>query len=376
MPDILIYHFLFDSRVGGNHVYVRALQDAMSDEYKSKIVTNGKGEMSNLALFKIRHIWRPLYFLELIINSIFILVLFLFGKIQRNNVLFHVHGGASLSPIFSALLLRIPVVWTIHETIPSYRPMVFVGLFLLKFCNHRVIVVANSSKYIYAGLHDAYCIPSSVNVNFWNGNLDLRSESALAWDGSSNYLKIEPIRFLAVGNINPIKGFDFLINSLSKFKEPWTLKIVGSPLDTHQDYFLLIKNLANDVMTQRKDCKIDLIGWREDIEIRALLAGCDIFVLTSISEACPICLLEAMSMGCYCLASNVGDVSVMLKDYKDSCVFLPNDENAFLRCLQNLDLAALKVRSHTKGDYQYDISHYSHTSIARSYENIYLALIK
>lgn len=376
MNNTLIYHFILDYRIGGNHIYVDTLKNALSEAYQSKIVTNGRGGMTDIALINIRHLWRPLYFLELLINAFLILILCLFGKIPRHNILFHVHGGASLSPIFSALLLRIPVIWTIHETIPVYSPLVSVGLYLLKFCNHRLIVVANASKDYYPGLLGAQCIPSAIDINFWSRDQVSGSESSFAWRNSIQPLKGEPIRFLAVGNINPIKGFDLLIKTLSEFREPWTLKIVGSPLDTHEDYYLKLKNLANKVMLERNDCLINFLGWQNNIQIRALLAGCDIFVLTSVSEACPICLLEAMSMRCYCLAANVGDVVDILKLYKASRVFIPNDANKFLSCLEGVDMTWLRAHPQGEGEPPYDISPYSRSAMANSYERVYRDLMQ
>ena len=40
---------------------------------------------------------------------------------------------------------------------------------------------------------------------------------------------------------------------------------------------------------------------------------CDVFVLPSRSEACPLALLEAMAAGCVCIATDVGDVREILE---------------------------------------------------------------
>jgi glycosyltransferase involved in cell wall biosynthesis len=57
------------------------------------------------------------------------------------------------------------------------------------------------------------------------------------------------------------------------------------------------------------------------------MAACDAFVLPSRSEACPIALLEAMSMGCVCIAADVGAVREMLPAELQDLVFEAGDSS-------------------------------------------------
>lgn len=55
-----------------------------------------------------------------------------------------------------------------------------------------------------------------------------------------------------------------------------------------------------------------LLGQRYDVP--RLLAACDVYVLHSAEEAFPNALLQAMSCGCLCVATDVGDVKHILPD--------------------------------------------------------------
>jgi len=58
--------------------------------------------------------------------------------------------------------------------------------------------------------------------------------------------------------------------------------------------------------------QVSLIGERQDVP--ALLAACDLFVLSSVSEGMPISILEAMAAGRATVATDVGGVRELVRD--------------------------------------------------------------
>ncbi len=315
-----VYHFILDHRVGGPHVYVDTLRKALEREVKSIIVTTGRGPMTDITLPNLRHFWTPLYILEIIVNVLLLIGLVLSGRIERRGVIFNVHGSANLAPILAARVVGIPVVWHFHETTLRFSRLVAIGKWLLDGHSHALVVVANKAKAVY-GLENAEFIPAAVDTAFWSRDM-VSEEESVSCDWTASLDKCEqPFKMLAVGNLNPLKGLDILLDALSEIDGPWHLKVVGAELATHREFAECLYKQADEIMLLKKGCFIEFLGWREKTQVRALLASSDIFVLPSRSEACPIALLEAMAMGCRCVAADVGDVNIIMKNYSDGRSF-------------------------------------------------------
>lgn len=305
---------MLDHRIGGPHIYVDTLRKVLKGKVESIVVTTGRGAMTDMALLNLRHFWVPLYALEIIANVLLLVCMVLFGRIKRRAVIFNVHGGANLAPVLAARIGGIPVVWSFHEITPQFRTLVALGRWFLKGHPHTLVTVANKAKEIYR-LEDAVLIPAAVDTSFWSrdevSEVDLDACGWLNLDESGE----RPFRMLAVGNLNPLKGMDILLDAIAAVDGPWHLKIVGAILNTHREYAAMLYRRAQQISSAKKGCVIDFLGWQEKIQVRTLLANTDVFVLPSRSEACPIALLEAMAMGCHCIAADVGDVSRMTESY-------------------------------------------------------------
>ncbi|GJQ50610.1 MAG: glycosyl transferase [Candidatus Kuenenia stuttgartiensis] len=111
---------------------------------------------------------------------------------------------------------------------------------------------------------------------------------------------------LAVGRFVPEKGFHDLIDAFDKLTtanprlltEKWKLVIVG--MADHEDkYSLDLKNKAS------QSSNIILTGFLTGEPLRELYSHAGLFVLPSYYEGLPIVLLEAMSYGLSCIASDI-----------------------------------------------------------------------
>ena len=311
------------------HTLIRC---ARPKSVESVVVTTKRGEMTDVALFNFRHFWVPLYLLEVLVNSLFLIFLIAFGSISRKSAVFHVHGAANIAPIIAARLVGVPVVWNFHETTPEFGRLVRFGLVVLRGHPHELVVVASKSKDVYE-LGNAELVPVAIDEGFWSRELvGSEREEHCMWHGGEG-AREERLRILAVGNLNPLKGMDILLEAVGKLDRLFHVKIIGAELDTHQEYADDLYRLAGDIVAAKQGCEIEFLGWKDKKAIRALLASCDVFVLPSRSEACPTVLLEAMAMDCVCIASDVGDVKVMLSGYACGNVFLPEDIGSLVRKL-------------------------------------------
>lgn len=314
-----IFHFILDHRYGGPHAYISTLKRGLGPEYLNIVYTTSRGRITDRSLLNLRHFWTPLYLFEVLFNSIFLIGCFLPYKLRRSNFVFHVHGGANIAPIIVGVALKIPILWHIHETTSAYIRLISFSSWLLKRSRSIVAVVAKSSSSSY-GLSNPVYLPGGVDRSFWS-----LGESNVSVPKSTDITKNNRLKLLSIGNLNPLKGSDILINAVSKLKFPFHLKIVGAELSTHAQFASEIKFKANDFNNNQSDSFIEFLGFKTESEIRDLLSSSDVFVMPSRSEACPIALLEAISVGLYVVASGVGDIPLILSRYSYSEIFESGD---------------------------------------------------
>lgn len=152
-------------------------------------------------------------------------------------------------------------------------------------------------------------------------------------------LQIDPANPLVVmvGNLNPIKGHRFFIQAAREILHSLPdahFAIVGQLLANRKDYADSLHVLSTSLGIQDR---IHFAGRRDNIA--AILASADVFVLPSISEACPIVVLEAMSMARPIVATSVGGVPEQIRHQREGLLVESQSSNAIseavLWCLQH-----------------------------------------
>jgi glycosyltransferase involved in cell wall biosynthesis len=103
---------------------------------------------------------------------------------------------------------------------------------------------------------------------------------------------------LAVGRIDPGKGFHDLIHAFRKIDTAWKLVIVGG-CEHANAYSRSLASLA------KADRRIVLTGFQRRDSLQALYAHAGLFVLPSYHEGLPIVALEAISFGLPILLSDI-----------------------------------------------------------------------
>jgi glycosyltransferase involved in cell wall biosynthesis len=78
----------------------------------------------------------------------------------------------------------------------------------------------------------------------------------------------------------------------------------------------------------------ELLGERRDV--RELLAGADVFVLSSLSEGLPLSILEAMAAGLPVVASAVGGIPELVVDGETGFLVPPGDPEALAEALRRV----------------------------------------
>ena len=243
--------------------------------------------------------------------------------------LLHIHsiGPSILVPL--ARIMGLKVVMTNHG--PDYNRDKW-GLFaktLLRLgerwgsrWSNEVICISNpiadDVKDRYG--RDSNIIPNGVEIPRITGSGDVLRRFSLT---KSAYI-------LAVGRFVPEKGFGDLIEAfnMARLKE-WKLVIAGRA-DHESECSREIKEKAE------KNGNIVLTGFLSGKPLGELYSHAGLFVLPSYHEGLPIVLLEAMSYGLLCLASDIS---------ANRCVGLP-DENYFT--VGDIDQLSGKLRGFVK----------------------------
>ncbi len=221
----------------------------------------------------------------------------LMAKQLRPEIL-HIHaiGPSLFVPL--ARILNMKVVVTNHG--PDYMrgKWSLPAKLFLKFCEKMGVLFANEVIVIADNIADdikqkygrsSTVIPNGVNVPHRGDTDEYIREYGLK---DQRYI-------LTVGRFVPEKGFSDLIDAFDAGNfGPSKLVIVGGA-DHENKYSLNLKAKA------KKNDNIILTGVIKGQPLHELYSNADLFVLPSYHEGLPIVLLEAMSYGLSCIASDI-----------------------------------------------------------------------
>jgi glycosyltransferase involved in cell wall biosynthesis len=142
-------------------------------------------------------------------------------------------------------------------------------------------------------------------------------------------------RVICVANIRPEKDQDTLVAAFElvvKRAPDAHLILVGETIDHEME-----RRLRQQIARRGLSGNVSMLGRRSDIS--ALLAACDVGVLSSRHEGLPVGLLEYGAAGLAAVATNVGECSQVLDDGQAGFVVPPGDVAALAEALSALVLS-------------------------------------
>lgn len=119
---------------------------------------------------------------------------------------------------------------------------------------------------------------------------------------------------------------------------------------------------------------VRLLGDRQDVP--ALLAECDVFVLSSIAEGMPVTLMEAMAAGLPVVATDVGGVASVVEDGVTGTLVPAGDVRAMADALKTYAADATLRRRHGDAGYARAAHHFSLDAMVADYVALYDALLQ
>lgn len=238
----------------------------------------------------------------------------------------HVNTPINYAPAYAAYQSDAALMWHFNDTLTPTP--VRQGAAVAARCWADEIAVASDAV-------DEYFFDASIPTRTIYAPVDLEEFDPRATDGSSVRgelgLSSGTLVIGTVGNLNPVKGHDTLIESIPDViteNGDVVVLLAGQVLESRRDYADRLRKLVSHLNV--KD-SVQFLGWREDIP--ALLDAFDVFVLPSVSEACPTVVLEAMAMETPVVATNVGGVSEQVPDADHGWVVPPEDPAALASAL-------------------------------------------
>ncbi len=281
---------------------------------------------------------------------------------------------ADLLAGFAAKRKKIPVIWNVRQTqVAKIKSQEHIWLgqrinaILSKWLPKKIVYCAQAARHSHENIGFAkdkgIVIANGVDTEKYVFHESLRRAQRQSWDLFNNDVLIG-----MVGRFDPLKNHKRFIR---------VLKQVIDACPQHNIKAVLVGrgiNQHNHTLVQQiQACQLKehflLIDQTEDVV--SALSAMDIHVLTSDNEGWPNVLGEAMSVGLPCVATNVGDVSLML--YDKSAVIDIEDENRFVqKVIEYINLPSGERWKLAKANREFIHKNSSLETTVKRYDDLYL----
>ena len=318
---IKIANIIEDGRIAGPQVrMIEVAKELNKKEFETVIIIPKKNSQSlktrlinndisfkELPLHRLTRNKRQLFaFATLFIYELFFLHRFL----KRNNFnIVHVSGGIwQWKGVIAGKLAGCKVIWHLNDTsMPS--SIKIVGGLIANIADGFIMAGKKVERYysdvIKTNGKIVKIIHSPVNCREFNPEIVEHNSDIESFQG---------VKITTVANINPVKGLETFIkmaNLLSEKHKNLVFFIVGPVYKDQIKYFDYLSMMIGEFNLKN----LRFLGGGQDI--KSILRSTDIYVCSSNSEASPVAVWEAMSMNVPIVSTNVGDVSLFLKDVAD-----------------------------------------------------------
>lgn len=130
-----------------------------------------------------------------------------------------------------------------------------------------------------------------------------------------------------------------------------------------------LKRLAGELFSGNRSQQVRFEGERLDVE--AVLAGADVLVLSSIREAMPNVILEAMAMGLPVISTQVGGVGEMVISWETGLLTPVGDARAMAEAMKGLASSPSRRVAMGQAGRARAEAHFSFDAMTRSHEAVF-----
>lgn len=216
---------------------------------------------------------------------------------KRPAIVLIIATATNIFNIILGKLMRYTPVISAH-TMPTYynsflmKILKISGFHLAKITGTHIIAVSQTVK---NELIKIYKIPNSQISVIYNP-YDVEKINALSQEPVTDIFYDNIATIISVGNLIPIKGHNHLIRVFSKIRREISCRLLicgAGPEEIKLKNLVSELNLTDDVV---------FLGWQNNPY--KYMSKSTVFVLSSLSEALPNVLIEAMASGCPVIATN------------------------------------------------------------------------
>ena len=245
--------------------------------------------------------------------------------------LVHTNSEATFVGNIAARLAGVPAIMQVHGL--GFASKGYMGELAVKamhFTSSRLVAVSDAvqSALMRRGAQNVIRIYNGVAPSGVTADGGLEARRALGFSSSDALIA-------CVGPINPRKGQLFLVRACALLKPRFrALRCVfAGPVVPATDASYMGR-LEREVAERHLEDTVTFLGERDDIP--PILAAADIVVQSSLTDAFPISVLEAMSQGKAIVASAVGGIPEQIQHGKHGLLVPPGDVCALADAIATL----------------------------------------
>jgi glycosyltransferase involved in cell wall biosynthesis len=343
-PRVLLLVTL--AEVGGAQTYVASLLPALADRFYVAVAAHGPGPLRDAAaeagvrFIPLKHVRRSISPWQDLAGFVELVRLL---RRERPDILHANSSKAGFLGRLAASAAGVPIrIFTVHGW--AFAARSGLSSWLYRWADRLVrplttMTVCVSANERTTGIRAGTCSAERTTV--------IRNAVSLDLAPRARHERALPL-LISVGRLKAPKDFVTLARALALLPEgSFEALIVGEGPDRAA--------LETELRHLRLEDRVRLTGERDDVP--ALLAGADIFVLSSRSEGLPVSVLEAMAAELPVVASRVGGVPELVADGESGLLVAPasppNLAAALARLIEDRDLrrrlgAVGRVRAETR----------------------------
>jgi glycosyltransferase involved in cell wall biosynthesis len=254
------------------------------------------------------------------------------------TLLGQIHNG--LNKIYSLLKIRkvktkALIIFTVHgwafkENRPNHQKVIiWLSSWLTVLLSKKVITVSKDDLEktpAHFSKDKIYLIHNGIEPSQTKQRKEARAEIFGNKEISEKNLTLG-----CIAELHKNKGLNYAIEAITEIKKqnadkdrPVLLVIIG---DGEQR-----KNLENMIIKNGLAESVILVGQKENA--RTFLSAFDLFILPSIKEGLPYCILEAGVVGLPVIATNVGGINEIITDMETGILIRPADSKEISNALK------------------------------------------